>query len=376
MQPLNGVTVIDFSTLLPGPLASLILAEAGAEVVKVERPGTGDTMRDLGTPHGSSSVEFAMLNRGKRSVAIDLKAPDSRQQLAPLFRKADVLIEQFRPGVMDRLGLGYEELHGINSRLVYCSLTGYGQSGPKATVAGHDLNYMAESGLLNLGADGAGAPVVPPALIADIGGGAYPLVINVLLALRRREETGEGCHLDISMSDNLFPFAYWALGMLEATERSPRPGGELLTGGSPRYQLYQTADEKYLAAAPLEQRFWENFCDAIGLDAALRRDDRDPQATLAAVAAIIKTRTASAWTDIFEGIDACVCLVADVAAAMRDPQFAGRGLFEHRVGDEDSSLTAAPVPLAPVFRSTPATRRFPALGEANDAYIEGQGEGH
>ncbi len=376
MQPLNGVTVIDFSTLLPGPLASLILAEAGAEVVKVERPGAGDAMRDFGTPHGSSSVEFAMLNRGKRSVAIDLKAPGARQQLAPLLRKADVLIEQFRPGVMARLGLGYEELRGVNSRLVYCSLTGYGQSGPKASVAGHDLNYMAESGLLNLGADAAGAPVVPPALIADIGGGAYPLVINVLLALRQREETGEGCHLDISMSDNLFPFAYWALGMLEATERSPRPGGELLTGGSPRYQLYRTADEKYLAAAPLEQRFWENFCDAIGLDTPLRRDDRDPQATLAAVAAIIKTRTASAWTDIFEGIDACVCLVADVAAAMRDPQFAGRGLFAHRVGDEDLSLTAAPVPLAPVFRSTPATRRFPALGEANDTYIEGQGEGH
>ncbi len=376
MQPLNGVTVIDFSTLLPGPFASLILAEAGAEVVKVERLGTGDSMRDFGTPHGSSSVEFAMLNRGKRSVAIDLKAPGARQQLAPLLRKADVLIEQFRPGVMARLGLGYEELRGVNSRLVYCSLTGYGQSGPKASVAGHDLNYMAESGLLSLGADAAGAPVVPPALIADIGGGAYPLVINVLLALRQREETGEGCHLDISMSDNLFPFAYWALGMLEATERSPRPGGELLTGGSPRYQLYRTADEKYLAAAPLEQRFWENFCDAIGLDTPLRRDNRDPQATLAAVAAIIKTRTASAWTDIFEGIDACVCLVADVAAAMRDPQFAGRGLFAHRVGADDSSLPAAPVPLAPVFRSTPATRGFPALGEANDTYIKGQGESH
>lgn len=369
MQPLTGVTVIDFSTLLPGPLASLILAEAGAEVIKVERPGDGDAMRGFGRPFGESSVEFMLLNRGKRSIELDLKAPDSRERLEPLIRRADVLIEQFRPGVMTRLGLGYDALHVLNPKLIYCSLTGYGQSGPKSGAAGHDLNYLAETGLLRLGADAHGDPVIPPALIADIGGGAYPAVINILLSLRQREQSGRGCFLDIAMTDHLFPFQYWAQGIAEATARVPKPGAELLTGGSPRYQVYRTQDGKYLAAAPLEQRFWENFCAAINLDASLWQDQNDLEATRAAVASIIESRTASEWMRVFSKTDACVCVVADVGEAMRDPQFAGRGLFSHRVGDENTELTAAAVPLSPLFRSAPGRIPAPALGEANEQYL-------
>ncbi len=368
MQPLKGITVIDFSTLLPGPLASLALAEAGAEVIKVERPG-GEAMRGFGTPFGETSVEFVMLNRGKRSIELDLKSPDARQRLAPLIARADVLIEQFRPGVMDRLGLGYDALRESNPGLIYCALTGYGQYGPKSGAAGHDLNYLAETGLLRLGADEKGDPVIPPALIADIGGGAYPVVINVLLALRKRDLDGRGCFLDIAMTDHLFPFQYWAQGMWEATGRTPKPGAELLTGGSPRYQLYRAKDGKYLAAAPLEQRFWDNFCQAINLDPPLRRDRDDPQSTRAAVAAIIGTRTASEWMKVFTDTDACVCVVADVGEAMRDPQFVDRGLFSHRVGDENTGLTAAAVPVSQEFRSTPAAVTAPALGEANNEYL-------
>jgi len=368
MQPLKGITVIDFSTLLPGPLASLVLAEAGAEVIKVERPG-GETMRAFGTPFGESSVEFVLLNRGKRSIELDLKSAGARQRLTPLIARADVLIEQFRPGVMQRLGLGYDALKESNPKLIYCALTGYGQSGPKSGAAGHDLNYLAETGLLRIGADAKGDPVVPPALIADIGGGAYPVVINVLLALRQREIEGRGCFLDIAMTDHLFPFQYWAQGMREATGQTPKPGAELLTGGSPRYQLYRTFDRKFLAAAPLEQRFWDNFCAAIELDPLLRRDRDDPEATKAAVAAIIETRTASEWMQVFGNIDACVSVVADIGEAMRNPQFAGRGLFSHRVGDEYKVLTAAAVPLSPQFRAAPATVTAPALGEANEEYL-------
>lgn len=375
MQPLKGVTVIDFSTLLPGPLASLILAEAGAEVIKVERPGEGDAMRGFGTPSGESSIEFMLLNRGKRSIELDLKSPDSRERLKPLIARADVLLEQFRPGVMARLGLGYDELKGSNPRLVYCSLTGYGQSGPKAGTSGHDLNYLAETGLLRIGADAGGNPAIPAALIADIAGGAYPVVINVLLALRQREHSGHGCYLDIAMADHLFPFQYWAQGLMEATGRVPKPGGELLTGGSPRYQVYRTSDGKHLAAAPLEQRFWDNFCNAIDLDAPLRRDRNDPEATKAAVAAIIETRTASDWMGVFSQIDACVCVVADIGEAMRDPQFAGRGLFSHRAGDENTGVTAAAVPLSPQFRPPPGTVPAPALGEANEQYLTASKEG-
>jgi alpha-methylacyl-CoA racemase len=203
--PLQGIRVIDFTTLLPGPLATLLLAEAGAEVVKIERPGVGDESRMYIPRLGSTSVNFALLNRGKRSVVADLKDPDQLSGLRKRIDQADVLVEQFRPGVMDRLGLGYEKVRETNPELVYCSITGYGQVGPRAGRAGHDLNYLADTGILDLTRDSAGAPTLPPVLIADIAGGSYPAVINILLALRARDISGTGTHLDISMSHNLFP---------------------------------------------------------------------------------------------------------------------------------------------------------------------------
>lgn len=369
MQPLTGVNVLDFSTLLPGPLATLILAEAGAEVIKIERPQGGDGQRTLGTPLGDTTAEFALLNRGKRSIAIDLKSADAVGRLTPLIREADVLVEQFRPGVMSRLGFGYEQVRRINSKLIYCSLTGYGQSGPKSMDAGHDLNYIAETGLLTLAADERGAPVIPPALIADIAGGAYPLVINVLLALRQRESSGEGCMLDVSMSDNLFPMSIWAQGLTEVEGRSPIAGGEWLTGGSPRYQIYRTADDRFLACAPLEQKFWKNFCDTIGLDDEYRDDVRDTKATKAAVTGIIATRTAAEWMTRFEGIDACVCIAKDLCDAMKSNHFRKRGLFDRRVGDTDASLTAAVVPVTEIFRTAAGIENFPSLGEDNDTLL-------
>src|ERR1044071_930856 len=190
MRPLEGVRVLDFSTLLPGPLATLMLAAAGAEVIKIERPGRGDEMRSYTPKFGADSVNFALLNRGKRSIAMDLKAPGAVEALKPLVESADVVVEQFRPGVMDRLGLGYEALKKINPKIVYCALTGYGQHGPRADVAAHDLNYVAESGMLSLAKGEAGSPTMPAALVADIAGGTYPAVINILLALRERDQRG------------------------------------------------------------------------------------------------------------------------------------------------------------------------------------------
>lgn len=235
VQPLAGVKVLDFSTLLPGPLATLILAEAGAEVIKIERPGRGDEMRSYVPKFGTDSVNFALLNRGKKSIAIDLKDAAARESLMPLIKEADVIVEQFRPGVMDRLGLGYDALAKVNPRIIYCALTGYGQHGPRAQVAAHDINYVAESGMLSLAAGADGAPVLPPALIADIGGGTYPAVINILLALRARDATGRGCKLDVAMGDNLFTFMYWCIGNGLAASQWPTPGGDLVTGGTARY---------------------------------------------------------------------------------------------------------------------------------------------
>lgn len=370
MQPLSGIRVLDFSTLLPGPFASLLLAEAGADVVKVERPGQGDELRDY-EPHFAGSSAFALLNRGKRSIALDLKQPQARERILALVRETDVLVEQFRPGVMARLGLDYEQLKQVNSRLIYCSITGYGAAGSKAQTAGHDLTYVAESGLLSLAAGADGAPVVPAALLADIGGGSYPAVVNILLALLRRNQTGEGCRIEVAMYDNLFVFMYWALGNAFAAGRWPRAGGELTTGGTPRYQIYRTKDNRFIAAAPLEDRFWRNFCEVLGLVPQLADDTRDPQATKTAIAEIILSRTAAEWEHAFAGHDVCCAVVRSLQEAIEDPHFRSRGLLSHQIVTDRLRLQALPVPISELFRSESRTAGFPELGDANAQLLSG-----
>lgn len=368
MQPLTGVRVLDFSTLLPGPMATLLLADAGAEVIKIERPN-GEEMRGYQPKIGEDSVNFGLLNAGKRSLAIDLKAPGSIEKLKPLIASADIVIEQFRPGVMDRLGLGYEALKAINPRIIYCAITGYGQSGPKAQVAAHDLNYVAESGLLAIAADGNGAPVVPPALIADIAGGAYPAVMNVLLALRQRDQTGKGCKIDVSMSDNMFTFLYWAMGEGFSSGKWPKPGGGLIAGGSPRYQIYRTADNKFVAAAPLEQKFWENFCELIRLEKLLRDDRIDVAATKRGVAAIIVKETAAVWSERFAGKDICCCIVKSIEEATSEPHFVARGLFARSLKVGGRHVPGPFTPIDPAFRNEKAELEFPALAHDSDELL-------
>jgi alpha-methylacyl-CoA racemase len=366
--PLDGVLVLDFSTLLPGPMASLFLAEAGAEVIKVERPGQGEEMRVYQPRWGANSVNFAMLNRGKKSFALDLKDPADKAKIMPLLEKADVVIEQFRPGVMARLGLDYETAAAINPGVVYCSITGYGQDGPKRDVAGHDLNYLGDTGMLALSMGTAETPVIPPALIADIAGGAYPAMMNILLALRDKDRTGKGAHIDVSMADNLFPFMYWAMGNGLAANMWPKNGGELVTGGTPRYRLYPTSDGEFVAAAPLEQKFWMAFTSVIGLDEDLRNDEKDPKATEAAVAALIAAKPASHWAPLFAEADCCTSIVRTVRDALDDPHFRARGLFDTRLANEaGDEIIALPVPIANPFRvSAGEVRSAPALGENND----------
>jgi alpha-methylacyl-CoA racemase len=365
-KPLKGVRVVDFSTLLPGPMATLLLVEAGAEVIKIERPGTGEDMRQYPPMlTADTGVNFALLNRGKRSLAADLKNINEINKIKELIEKSHVLVEQFRPGVMARLGLGYEDLKKINPALVYCSITGYGQTGPKASVAAHDLNYIAEAGLLGLGADATGAPVLPPALIADIAGGTYPAVISILMALREAEQTGEGAHLDIAMADNMFAFMYWALGEREVLGKDPAAGGELVTGGSPRYQIYRCADSRYMAAAPLEPKFWANFCRVIDLPEALRDDGTDPDATKAAITQIIAGRSSAEWESAFDGVDACVAIVRTLSEAAADPHFQERGLFQGTMPVGDKTVTPLPVPIAPIYRDPDGGAVPPALGEMN-----------
>ena len=261
--PLTGLLVLDFTTLLPGPLAALMLAEAGATVVKVERPPIGDEMRTYVPRWGADSTNFALLNRGKASVALDLKDPAQKARLAPLLARADIIIEQFRPGVMDRLGLGYAAIAEINPRVIYCAITGYGQTGPKRDVAGHDLNYIGDTGLLSVSSGDPAHPAIPPALIADIAAGSYPAFMNILLAVIARQTTGRGCYLDVAMTDNIFPFLYWAIGKALGTGEWAGNATDLVTGGTPRYHLFPAADDRLVAVAAIEQKFWEEFCTLI-----------------------------------------------------------------------------------------------------------------
>ena len=363
--PLDGIRVLDFSTLLPGPMATLFLAEAGAEVIKIERPGRGDEMRTYTPRFGDESVNFTMLNRGKRSMAVDLKDAADRARLDPLIDAADVLVEQYRPGVMERLGLGYEAVSARNARLVYCSISGYGQNGAKRDEAGHDLNYIGETGLLSLSMGTPAQPVVPPALIADIAGGTYPAVLNILLALRERDRTGRGQYLDIAMTDNLFPFMYWAIGNALGAGTWPASGGELVTGGSPRYRLYATADGLLVAAAPLEPKFWSAFTECIGLEPEYRDDSVDPERTAARVAEIIAARSAAEWRPLLAAADCCATVVRTLAEALEEPHFRERGLFDEAIDDgAGNTIPALPVPVVPAMRARAGqVLSAPALGE-------------
>ncbi len=369
-SPLSGLLVLDFSTLLPGPMATLMLAEAGAEVVKIERPPIGDEMRTYRPLWGKEAVNFALLNRGKKSLALDLKNATDRAKLDPLIARADILVEQFRPGVMARLGLDYAALAKVNPRLIYCAITGYGQTGPKRDVAGHDLNYIGDAGLLSLSYGDPARPVIPPALVADIAAGAYPAFINILLSVIERGRTGRGVFLDVAMTDHLFPFLYWAIGNGLGTGQWPGNGTDLVTGGTPRYQLYPTSDGRMVAAAPIEQRFWDIFIGIIGLEPGFAEDARDPAATKARIRELIGAKPAEHWRMAFAGKDCCCSIVATMEEAMTDPHFAARGLFARSVVNETGQrLPALPTSVLPPFLAKNDTAGPPALGGDNAALL-------
>ena len=370
MKPLSGIRVIDFTTLLPGPMATLILSEAGAEVIKIERPG-GEDIRRSPPFIDDKSVMFSMLNRGKRSIEIDIKEKKNLEKIIRLIRTADVVVDQFRPGVMERIGLNYEKLKKINKKIVHCSITGYGQTGPKKLVAAHDINYMADSGLLSLAKDSDGSPAMPSAQIADIAGGSYPAVINILLALRNAEKTGEGSYLDISMTDNLFPFMWMALGIAYDNKNFPLGGDLHLTGASPRYGIYKTLDSGYIALGALEEKFWQRFCEIIKLDKKLVDDAINTNTTKQEIIKIISSKTTSYWKKLLaKEINICCSVVNSVEEALKDPQIIDRELVSASINISGKNVKVMPTPLAPIWRPKSLIEDAPKLGEANSALLE------
>ena len=368
-QPLKDILVLDFSTLLPGPMATLMLSEAGAEVVKFERPVTGEDARHTDPKIDDVSIGFAVLNHGKRSVAIDLKSRDALDALRPLLEKADVLVEQFRPGVMERLGLGYEAVRAINPGIVYCSITGYGQTGPKARAAGHDLNYVGDAGVLSLSRGPDDQPTMPFGLLADIGGGTYPAVVNILLALMARNQSGEGVQLDIAMSEGAFAFAYWAHAEGVIAGQEIDNAASRLTGGLARYRLYSAADGRQIAVGALEEKFWQAFCDVIGQPPDLRDDWSDPVTCAAEVARRLGSQPSTHWEPLLKTADCCCSVVKTPAEAAGDPHFTARGVFERKLNISGRDVPALPLPIAPQFRSPAGSvGRAAALGEDNPRF--------
>ena len=367
---LEGIKVIDFSTLLPGPLASLFLSETGAEVIKIEKPGVGDEIRLSNPQWGEQSVSFSLLNRGKKSLSLDLKDPKNLKILIPILKEADIIIEQFRPGVMKRLGLDYESVKKINQDIIYVSITGYGQYGPKSMVAGHDLNYIGNAGLLSISMGRENDTVVPPALVADIAGGSYPAVINILLALRKRDLNKEGSYIDLSMTENLFPFMFWGLGSGFAHNKWPGNSDGVLSGGSPRYNIYKTSDGSYVAAAPLEDRFWNKFCEAIELPKKFIKMQNDQEKVIKEIRKIIGQKEKNYWLDVFNKADCCCSIVKSMEEAINDNHFKVRKIFENKIiNNLGEEIPALPIPVDMQFRKDQKRASAPSLGDINDQFF-------
>jgi crotonobetainyl-CoA:carnitine CoA-transferase CaiB-like acyl-CoA transferase len=323
MKPLSGMLVLDLTRLLPGGVATKQLADWGAEVVKIEQPGDGDYGRKM------SPAVFSRINAGKKSLGLDLKKPRGREILLSLARRADVLIEGNRPGVMARLGLGFEELHQANPRLIYVSLTGYGQTGPYAQLAGHDINYMALGGVLGLN-----LPVIPGVQIADLVGGSMQATTGILAALLERNNTGLGCHVDVSMHAGVASLLTVPLAAWHDTAEEPIAGQGRLDGRFACYNLYQAADDRWLAVGALEPKFWAELCRRLGCEELIERQYEEPQDNLKAqIGAIFRTKTANQWFEELREGDCCVTPVlnvSEVAATLPDQHGAAApALGEH-----------------------------------------------
>ncbi|MEW1546521.1 CaiB/BaiF CoA transferase family protein [Streptomyces tsukubensis] len=351
--PLAGVRVVELAGIGPGPFAAMVLADLGADVVRVDRPGGAGLAID---------PAYDLTNRNKRSVLIDLKADGGAGAVLDLVERADVLIEGYRPGVAERLGVGPDAALARNPRLVYGRMTGWGQDGPLADRAGHDIGYIAVTGTLGMIGRADEAPAVPANLVGDYAGGSLYLVIGVLAALRHaRADGGRGQVVDAAVVDGAAHLATMIHGMMAAGGWQDRRGANLLDGGCPFYGCYETADGQYMAVGALEQRFYHEFVRLLGLpdDAPARKEFDRWDELRAAVAARFKQRTRAEWTEVFEGSDACVAPVLSLREAPAHPQLAARGTFVEHAG----ITQPAPVPR---FSATPvAVRSGPALPGAD-----------
>jgi alpha-methylacyl-CoA racemase len=354
---LRGIRVLDLSRLLPGPFLTMVLADMGADVVKIEDPRVGDYMRAFPPAKNGMSGGFLAVNRGKRSAALDLKTPAGRDAFLKMAARADVVVESFRPGVMAKLGVGYDALAKVNPKIVVCSISGYGQTGPYVDRAGHDIDYIALAGVLALGGAANGAPVMPGVQIADLAGGALWSATAILGALVGRERTGKGAHLDISMTEGALALLAHVLGNLELGAH-PTRGKEMLNGGAACYNVYRTKDDRYLAVGALEPKFYLALNAGLGRPGNVAEIIGTPEQQATArdeIAAIFATKTSAEWLVIMAKHDCCVELVLEAHEVRWHPLHAAREVFFELEGAVMQVRTPVGRPEAP--------RPPPRLGE-------------
>jgi alpha-methylacyl-CoA racemase len=336
-RPLAGIRILDLTRLLPGPMATLHLADMGAEIVKIEDPGPGDYARTMGPVRNEVSQFFVAVNRGKTCVRMDLKNAAARTEFMNMAEQADVVVESFRPGVMDKLGIGWKTLKECNPKLVMCAISGYGQDGPYAHLAGHDINYVGLAGMLeqNVGPDGT--PALSNLQVGDLLGGAQAAVQGILAALVAVKMGGPGRFVDVSMTDVVMAHNIMPLVAVNNHGRPAPPGKDLLTGGVPCYNVYRTLDDRFMAVGALELKFWEVCCDVLGRpDLKVRHwslgqevGGADAAAVKAELDTIFAGDTMAAWTERFGAVDCCVTPVLRADEAIRHPLFAARGMVRH-----------------------------------------------
>jgi crotonobetainyl-CoA:carnitine CoA-transferase CaiB-like acyl-CoA transferase len=377
---LAGLRVLDLTRLLPGPVATMHLADLGAEVIKIEDTGVGDYARAMGPGErkvGASgdSLFFRMVNRNKKSLRLDLKQAAGVEVFMRLAKDADVIFESFRPGVVDKLGIGYETVNAINPRVVYCAITGYGQTGPWAELAGHDINYLATAGLLDqIGThDGktSGPPAIPNLQIGDLLGGALTPLLGVLAAVIGAKASGQGSHVDVAMTDAVLAHTIFPLVTTQVFGQPAPRGADLLTGGVPCYGVYRTADDRYLAVGALEPKFWQAMCVAIGrsdlasFGLATGAEGRRVKAELAG---LIASQPLAHWQPIFAAADCCVTPILRVDEAIAHPQVVAREMVVEVGG---AKQYAPPFKLSawPWADASPA----PAAGADSDAVLKAAG---
>ena len=368
---LEGVRILDLSRLLPGGFCSLLLADAGADVIKVEDTGMGDYVRWSPPYHGTDeqqglgtrSALYLALNRGKRSIRLDLKSEGGREALLKLAEDADVVLESFRPGVLDRLGCGYEALRARNPRIVYCAITGYGQTGPNTTRAGHDTNYLALGGLLGLTGQADGPPVPAAGQIADLGGGALMGLFGILAALLERERSGEGQFVDVSMTDGAQSWLAMVAGAFLAGGRVPRRGEEMLNGGVACYVPYECADG-WVSVGALEPKFWQAFCAGVERPDLLEHQFTKPGSEgHAQIAEVFRAKTKAEWAAFNDEHDCCIEPVLDLDEALASELTREREMVVELEQPEIGPVRLLGMPVK--FSRTPGdpTRPAPALGE-------------